>query len=198
MSIYEIDANTARRMIGKSYFDNPIIDIRNLRVVVVPYIDFEGNKKQGQIIVNQLVSQEVLEIFLDIYRSKFPIYSVKPIDCYDGDDNLSMEANNTSAFNYRYVAGTGRLSNHCYGLAIDINPVQNPYIKGERILPTIGKAFQNRGIMRKGMIMPEDTCYRAFTSRGWSWGGEWVDRIDYQHFEKHIEGINTIAREMRL
>nr|WP_243182907.1 M15 family metallopeptidase [Anaerosolibacter carboniphilus] len=98
-----------------------------------------------------------------------------------------MENNNTSAFNFRDVADSkGVLSKHSYGVAIDINPIQNPYMKGEKVSPAAGKSYLDRGEIRKGMIIKGDVCYKAFKDRGWTWGGEWKTMKDYQHFQKSI------------
>lgn len=117
-------------------------------------------------------------------KKKFPIEKIRLIDEYKGSDDLSMKNNNTSAFNTRMIAGKKQLSNHSYGVAIDINPVQNPEVRGIKVRPGNAKAYANRQIVRKGMIIKGDACYSAFKKRDWSWGGEWKNIKDYQHFEK--------------
>jgi len=108
-----------------------------------------------------------------------------PLDeAYGGDDMTSMQDDNTSAFNCRVIAGTNRLSRHAYGLAIDVNPLYNPYVKGDVIQPPEGAAYLDRSRDVKGMIHAEDICRREFMVRGWDWGGDWESRKDYQHFEK--------------
>ena len=135
-------------------------------------------------IVAEEIGQEVLDIFKEIYESRFPIYSIKLIDYFDAIDYYSLAANNSSAFNFRYIAGTTRLSRHAFGMAIDINPIQNPYIRHGNILPEAGNEYLDRENIRPGMIIPGDVVYNAFVSRGWTWGGHWTDPIDYHHFEK--------------
>jgi hypothetical protein len=109
------------------------------------------------------------------------------VDEYKGDDDVSMADNNTSAFNYRDVVDSkGVLSKHSYGVAIDINPIQNPYIKGKKISPASGTNYVNRKKFQNGMIIKNDVCYKAFKDRGWTWGGEWKTMKDYQHFQKTI------------
>jgi hypothetical protein len=93
-----------------------------------------------------------------------------------------MDNNNTSSFNFRFTPNTTVLSKHSTGMAIDINPFQNPYIKGAVILPPAGVTQRDKVV--KGMITKGDACYQAFISRGWEWGGEWKSLKDYQHFEK--------------
>ncbi|MCL2044498.1 MAG: M15 family metallopeptidase [Treponema sp.] len=173
-----------KKITGKSYKDNASIAYSDLVYLTIPYINFNGESCVGNMIVAAHLGKEVLDIFQELYENRFPIYKMQLIDYYDADDNLSMEDNNTSAFNYRYIANTARISNHGYGIAIDINPVQNPYITNYAILPPAGTGYLDRGYVRKGMIVKGDVCYRAFISRGWTWGGDWSTPKDYQHFEK--------------
>ena len=126
-----------------------------------------------------------MDIFKDLYVAKYPIDKIKLIDYYNANDDEAMMDNNTSAFCYREKPNSTELSVHSFGMSIDINPVQNPYVKGDVILPSIGEEFLNRSTARKGMITQDDLCYKAFTSRGWSWGGDWKNIKDYQHFEKN-------------
>jgi len=131
------------------------------------------------------VAIEVVEIFREIYKAKFPIAKMKLIDDYGANDDLSMADNNTSAFCVRSAQGyDDKYSKHSYGVAIDINPVQNPYVKGEIILPKSGESYLDRQKVRKGMIVEDHVVYRAFIKRGWIWGGKWQGLQDYQHFEK--------------
>lgn len=109
------------------------------------------------------------------------------IDDYNADDDKSMKANNTSAFCYREIAGTDVLSNHSFGRAIDVNPLQNPQVTSKgKISPEEGRPYVDRSVNRKGMIQKGDDCYNAFVSRGWTWGGDWNSTKDYQHFEKVV------------
>ena len=104
------------------------------------------------------------------------------VDDFGGDDAASMAANNTSAFNCRRVAGSSSWSQHSYGRAIDINPVQNPYVSGSTVSPPAGGAYLDRGHIRPGMIVADDAAVRSFAAVGWSWGGAWARTKDYQHF----------------
>ncbi len=115
-----------------------------------------------------------------------PIEKMKLIDDYGANDEASMKDNNTSAFCYRVVANTKKLSNHSKGASIDINPLYNPYISGKIISPANAKKYTDRNINEKGVIKKEDDLYNAFIKRGWTWGGEWKSKKDYQHFEKEI------------
>jgi hypothetical protein len=108
------------------------------------------------------------------------------VDVFGGSDDASMEANNTSAFNCRRTTGGTAWSQHSYGRAIDINPVQNPYVSGGTVLPEAGRAFLDRGNSRPGMIAPGDVVVRGFAAEGWGWGGTWTDPLDYQHFSSSV------------
>ena len=170
---------------GVSFKENAPFDYDYLIYLTISYVDFEGGRKAGNMIVAAHLGDEVLEIFKEIYEAEFPIYGMRLIDYYDADDDLSMAANNTSSFNFRLVAGTNRISRHGFGAAIDINPVQNPYIRGDSILPEAGREYLDRNDIRPGMVIKGDVVYQAFTSRGWIWGGNWTSLLDYHHFEKH-------------
>jgi hypothetical protein len=138
-------------------------------------------------IVHKDLADEVLDIFKDIYYAKFPIEKMKLIDDYNADDHTSMVNNNSSAFCYRTIYGTNKVSNHGMGLAIDINPFYNPHVllnKGT-VNPKEASKYANRDLNDKGMIKKDDAVYKAFISRGWTWGGNWKNP-DYQHFEKKI------------
>lgn len=173
---------------GKSYKENDHITVEQLRHVVVQYIDFDGNTCQGELIVNESVADEVTEIFKELFNASYPIEKIRLIDDYNGDDNASMEDNNTSCFNYRNIDGQNTLSDHSLGIAIDINPLYNPYVRknmGDRnILPANGTAYADRSMDFPHKITKDDICYKIFTSHGWKWGGEWDSPIDYQHFYK--------------
>jgi len=175
-----------QRINGKSWKDNTKIQLEDLRYVTVTYWGFDDKTHIGELIVHKSVEEEIIDIFKELYEVKVPIEKIKLIDDYDGDDNLSMEDNNTSAFNFRVVEGTDKISKHSYGIAIDINPVQNPYIRKDTVSPKKGTEYVDRSNVRIGMIVKDDLTYKAFVSRGWIWGGEWNSVKDYQHFEKSI------------
>lgn len=174
-------------MTGVSWKKECPVPMDKLRRVKVGYIGYDGQVMQGELIVHQSVSEEIAEIFKELLAAGYPIKGVSVVDLYQGDDTLSMEADNTSAFNFRPVAGSTSLSKHSYGIAIDINPIENPYIKGNYISPLAGKAFADRTLILPGMIIPGDPCHAAFVSRGWVWGGNWKTMKDYQHFEKPLK-----------
>lgn len=165
-----------------------LISYDDLRYIKLLHYDFEGNVKEGELIVNSALADEVTEIFYLLYMEKYPLTSVKLVDSYGecADDNLSMAANNTSAFNYRYVSGSKKLSLHSFGTAIDINPMLNPYVKDGSVSPENGAAYADRSLDFTGKIDENDYCYKLFTERGWSWGGHFKTSKDYQHFSKDL------------
>ncbi len=185
-----IDEELKLAMSGKSYHDNDTIKYEDLRCINVAYYGFDGLTHQGKLIVNQAISDKIITIFKGLYEAQFPIEKIELIDQYDGDDHRSMVANNTSAFNFRTVSGTDRLSNHAYGLAIDINPLINPYVTRDGVSPKEGEIYANRDQEVKGMIHKGDICYNLFIENGFSWGGNWINSKDYQHFDIKIDGIN--------
>lgn len=154
--------------------------IKQLTLVEVEYYSFDEKLHRGQIIVNQKAAKEIKEIFEIIKSTRFPIAKVIPVVKYNWSDEASMNDNNTSAFNYRIVKGYKLLSAHSYGLAIDINPLQNPHIKGKIVNPIKG----SYNIKVAGTILKESKLVSEFRKRGWQWGGRWRSSKDYQHFEK--------------
>lgn len=156
------------------------------RLVTVKYYSTDKQVHQGQLVIDKELSSDIRKVFALALKQQFPIYSVIPISDKRfrkenrWDDELSMEADNTSSFNYREVTGGGRLSNHAYGRAVDINTFLNPYIKGKLILPH-GAAYDPKV---DGTFTAESPIVREFLRLGWAWGGNWTSPIDYQHFEK--------------
>jgi len=167
-----------------SFHPRAPFDLYHLAYLTITHVDFYGYRRQGNLIVAAAIADEVLDIFREIYEGRFPIERVRLIDYYAADDYYSMADNNSVAFNFRYIAGTQTLSRHAWGMAIDINPVQNPFYRDGVILPASGEPYLNRSYVRPGMIVPGDVVYNAFTSRGWIWGGHWRVPLDFHHFER--------------
>jgi hypothetical protein len=155
-----------------------------LRLVRLAYWDFAGRRRIGELVVHRDVATDVAAVFRRLYRARFPIRRMVRVDAYRGSDPASMAADNTSAFNCRFAqaAGPKRWSEHAYGRAIDVNPVENPYVEGARVSPPSGRAFANRAQSRPGMALAGGPLVRAFAASGWSWGGRWTGTPDYQHF----------------
>lgn len=164
--------------------DKAEINIKDYSYLQISYYGFDNKTHIGEMIVNRKVVNDVLSIFKELYDIRYPIEKIKLIDEYGGDDELSMEDNNTSCFCYRKVQGTKSLSNHAKGMAIDINPLYNPYIEGENISPASAVAYADRSLKQKYQISKNDDIYKIFAKYGWSWGGDWKSKKDYQHFEK--------------
>jgi peptidoglycan L-alanyl-D-glutamate endopeptidase CwlK len=177
MNVPIIDSNITLEiaLIGK---DIPQEIKDNLAIVNASYLSFDGLFHVGQLVVHKGVAQEVEEIFNQLAEMRFPIGHVIPVGKYDWDDDISMAENNSSAFNYRFIQGTERLSNHSFGLAIDINPVQNPYVRSDGSTIPEGSTYD---LTQPGTITPE--IAKVFQSFGWKWGGDWNPK-DWQHFEK--------------
>ncbi|MCP3922533.1 MAG: M15 family metallopeptidase [Desulfobacterales bacterium] len=177
----------AAKMNKFSYKNRCPIKIKDLVYIKLKHWGFDGKAHNGELIVHKAVGDDIVGIFKDLFNAKFPIEKIHLIDKYKGSDDFSMADNNTSAFNCRAVTGRpGVFSKHSYGVAIDINPVQNPYISKKEILPPDGSKYVDRTNRRKGLIVKWDAVYKAFTKRGWTWGGSWRTLKDYQHFQKKL------------
>lgn len=183
----EINEETDKRIRGISWTPEAPVELKDLRYLEVAYMGFDDRPHMGELVVHKCIADETVEIFRELYEAGYPIGKMVLVSDYGADDHLSMADNNTSAFCFRIVEGTDHLSKHAYGIAIDINPVQNPYVREHSILPEAGAAYLDRSDARMGMILEGDACYEAFKRRGWIWGGEWNTLKDYQHFQKDVE-----------
>ncbi len=154
-----------------------------LRLVRVSYWGFDGRTHLGSIVVRSTAARDLVSVFRTLYAARFPIRRLRPIDAYRASDARSMAADNTSAFNCRYAIAPGprRWSSHAYGLAIDVNPVENPYLDRGVVRPPAGRRYLDRSRRRPGMAVSGGVLVRAFAAVGWSWGGTWSSP-DYQHF----------------
>jgi poly-gamma-glutamate synthesis protein (capsule biosynthesis protein) len=158
-----------------------------LRYLRLPYVDFDGADRVGELVVAARFAHDVVSVFSRLYDARWPIRQMRLASDFDGDDDRSMAADNTSAYNCRRVAGSNRWSAHAYGAAIDINPVENPYLLDGSVRPRAGRPFA--GIDRAagsigpaGSILAGDVVVEAFAAIGWDWGGSWPESPDYQHF----------------
>lgn len=181
-SVSRIDPNTRRLMVGSSWHAGCPTPLRDLRLVRVTYRGFDDRPRHGRLVVHRRWADEILVVFRRLYREGFPIRRVRLVDRFDADDRESMRHDNTSAFNCRYVAGTTTWSQHAFGRAIDINPVENPYVDGSNVSPLRGRRYLDRSDVRPGMIVRGEVVLRAFRRIGWGWGGDWSSAKDYQHF----------------
>lgn len=187
-SVSKITDDIFARIYGHSFPENCPLDKEELRYLTVLHYGFDGEIHVGELIVNKRIASATLEIFEELYAIQYPIEKIRLIDEYDADDESSMEDNNSSAFNYRYIAETTVLSNHALGYAIDINTLYNPYVytrsDGSAFLqPVNAEAYIDREADCPYYIRKGDDCYEIFTEHGFAWGGDWETKKDYQHFE---------------
>src|SRR5579872_1708951 len=148
------------------------VPMSDLSYLTLSYWGFDHQKHTGVMVVNKAVAKEVIAIFEELYYQRFPIERMQLMDTFKGDDDSAMAANNTSSFNCRAKTGKpGEFSVHSYGRAIDINPLINPYINGNTVIPSRGRAYLDRTIPMPGKILMNDDAYNAFVKRGWTWGG---------------------------
>ena len=180
-SVSRIDPDTRALMVGSSWHRGCPVPIRALRQVRVTYVGLDDEVHHGRLVVHRRWADEVLDVFGRLYRHGFPIRRVRLVDRFGADDRSSMRHDNTSAFNCRYVAGTTTWSQHAYGRAIDINPVENPYVDGSHVSPRRGRRYLDRTDVRPGMIVRGGIVVRVFRRIGWGWGGAWSGAKDYQH-----------------
>lgn len=155
-----------------------------LRRLSVGYWGFDRRAHIGSVVVSTRAVGPLTRVFARLYAKRFPIRRMRPVDAYGGSDERSLAADNTAAFNCRYAVAPGpkRWSVHAYGLAIDVDPVENPYVVGGRVHPRAGRAFLDRSRVRRGMAVRGGVLVQAFAAVGWSWGGRWGSSPDYQHF----------------
>lgn len=189
----EINEKIFARIDGKSYKKNCPLPLENLRYLHVLHKNLNGETLEGELICNLKIADSLTDIFKKLFTENYPIEKIRLIDEYDADDELSMSDNNSSCFNFRYVSFTNRISLHGYGLAVDINPLYNPYIKtvdGKKIIaPKNSAEFEDRQKNFPYKIEENDFCCKIFAEHGFIWGGNcWDDEKDYQHFfiEKEI------------
>ncbi|MBR6046352.1 MAG: M15 family metallopeptidase [Ruminococcus sp.] len=174
---------------GITYQENPHISLEELCALCINYNDFEGRTCIGEMICAAEVADDLLFVFKGLFEAGYRIEKIQLADVYGGDDDLIMADNCTSCFNYRCVAGTDTLSMHALGRAVDINPLYNPYIVGDKIMPPAGAAYADRTRDFPHKIDESDLCYRLFKRRGWKWGGHWTAEKDYQHFYKPLRAL---------
>ena len=186
--IAEIPDDIFAKMQGKSYKEDCTVPREDLRYVHVRHMGFDGEAKDGELVVNKAIADDVLAIFEELYKADYPIEKVRLVDEYDADDEASMSDNNSSAFNFRFISHTTRISKHGLGMAVDINTRYNPYVKTVNgklsIEPANGADYVDRSKDFPHKIDHDDLCYKLFTEHGFTWGGDWTHSKDYQHFER--------------
>jgi len=189
-NIKEIDENYTKKMKGVSFHENCPISLSNLRIVTIKHLGFDDNIYFGDLIVHKDVAFEVSLIFQELFEIKYPIKQIMPIEKYNGDDFESIEADNTSAFNCRKAEGSNKYSKHSYGKALDINPIENPYVykngttshKGS--IKYLAREENDKSNENKAVLTSSSKAVLIFKKYGWKWGGDWKNTKDYQHFQK--------------
>ena len=180
--IEPISEDLRSKMIGRTWQDGCPVAIDDLSLLTLAYWGEDNATHQGQIIVHSTQAEAVVRIFNVLYDTHFPLTSMKLMWEFEGSDDASMNANNTSGFNCRRIKNTTKWSNHSYGMAIDINPLWNPWVRGNIVDPPAGKDYVDRSIDKPGVIKSGDAVVTAFAQEGWKWGGYWKNTKDYQHF----------------
>ncbi len=175
-----IDPPLAARM-APSWRPGCPVPLSSLRYVRVSYVGFDGAEHVGELVLHADAVIPAVVVLQAMWDARFPIERMQLVDDYGASDEASMAANNTSAFNCRAVTGGTGWSQHAYGRAIDVNPIQNPYFAGGPVQPAAGVAFLDRSAVRPGMIVLGDAVTRALRSVGWGWGGLWSSLKDYMH-----------------
>jgi hypothetical protein len=181
--IQRLPAGVRKLMIGRSWHAGCPVPLRDLRLIKLTYWGFDRAPHTGKLVVHRRWAPKVARVFHKLYDARFPIRRMKLVDRYGAVDMRSMKADNTSAFNCRYRNNDCcTWSQHAYGRAIDIDPVENPYVGPWGVSPPNGKRFVHRKPLRSGMLSFHDRAWWAFHAIGWEWGGSWSWPTDYQHF----------------
>ncbi len=181
-AIHPLSPDVCARVTNKSWRDVPRCPRHaDLAYLDIAHVTMDGGVARGELIVAAALAPRAVELFRRLYALGFPIRQMKLVDDYDASDDASMAADNSSAFNFRVIAGTDLLSQHALGRAIDINPVENPWRKPDRILPKAGEAFADRTHVRPGMIVRPGPVVAALDELGWEWGGDWMHAFDDHH-----------------
>jgi hypothetical protein len=177
-----LTATMRDRMTGVSWHPGCPVPLSALRLLRLSYWGFDHAVHQGELIVNASAAASLTQAFALLFAARFPIRQMRVVDDFSGDDERSMLADNTSAFNCRLVPGTSIWAQHAYGLAVDINPFENPEIQGGQVDPAAAALWADRSRVSPAMITEGDAAWRAFRSIGWTWGGDWRSLKDYMHF----------------
>ena len=188
-SVQPVPDSVFQRMQGYSFPKDCSVRRSDLRYLRLSHVDAELKEHVGEMVCNKAIANDLLEIFRELYRQKYPIQRIRLIDDYGADDERSMRDNNTSSFCYRRVSGTTKLSKHATGMAVDVNTLYNPYVRtgknGRRVVePATASKYVDRRKTFPYKIVKGDLLYRLFIQHGFKWGGSWRTMKDWQHFEK--------------
>jgi hypothetical protein len=180
-TVAPIDAAT-REAMGESWHEGCPVGLSELRHVTLSFVGFDGRPHTGELIVAASVADDVVTVFRKLFDARFPIEEMRIVTTADLTAPATGDGNDTAGFVCRATRGGTRWSSHARGLAIDVDPFQNPYSSGDRVLPELAGAYLDRSNVRPGMIEPGDVVTTAFASVGWTWGGSWHDPVDRMHF----------------
>ncbi len=181
--IAPLSAKQRTLMTGVSWRPGCPVALGELRMLTVSHWGFDGRRRTGRLVVHETAARSLRTVFRQLYAARFRVRKIVPIDAYGGSDFQSIEADNTSAFNCRRATGSSSWSEHAYGRAIDINPIENPYVENGRVYHDASRTYVSRQPVRKGMAVEGGALVRAFDAIGWGWGGRWTGSVkDYQHF----------------
>lgn len=188
-SVQPIPDSVFQRMQGRSWPEGCTVRRADLRYLRLSHVDADKKEHVGEMVCNKAIANDLLEIFRELYRQKYPIQHIRLIDDYEADDERAMRDNNTSSFCYRKISGSTKLSKHAMGMAVDINTLYNPYVRtgkdGRRIVePATAVKYVDRRKSFPYKIVKGDLLYRLFLQHGFKWGGSWRTVKDWQHFEK--------------
>jgi hypothetical protein len=188
-SVQPIPDSVFQRMQGRSWPEGCTVRRADLRYLRLSHVDADKKEHVGEMVCNKAIANDLLEIFRELYRQKYPIQHIRLIDDYEADDERAMRDNNTSSFCYRMISGSTKLSKHAMGMAVDINTLYNPYVRtgkdGRRIVePATAVKYVDRRKSFPYKIVKGDLLYRLFLQHGFKWGGSWRTVKDWQHFEK--------------
>ena len=188
-TVQPIPDTVFQRMLGRSYPEGCTVARTDLRYLRLSHVDAEGREHVGEMVCNKAIAQDLIDIFRELYRQKYPIQRIRLIDDYEASDERSMRDNNTSCFCYRTISGSKKLSKHALGMAIDVNTLYNPYVytgkDGQRVVePVTASRYVDRTKSFPYKIEKGDLLHRLFLQHGFRWGGSWRTMKDWQHFEK--------------
>lgn len=191
-TVSKITPDIKNRMLqGNSYRSGCPVPLSSLRYIQLSYIGFDNKEHMGELVANKSIANDVVQIFKELYNARYPIRKMELVSNYHGSDFASIEADNTSAFNCRIVDGTNRWSKHSFGKAVDINPLENPFITNnghiyhKKSLQFAKRIRQNNSIIQRAIILKNDFIVKLFKRFGWRWGGNFTSYKDYQHFDKN-------------
>ncbi|MFT5679438.1 MAG: hypothetical protein ACI8RZ_000342 [Myxococcota bacterium] len=179
-----IPDSLAAQMEGTTMHAGCPVGLDELVLLQPAHWDMAGAVQVGQLVVVAEAAQPLSQVFEALFRAGFAIHTMQPASAFGGSDDESMAADNTSAFNCRAVTGGSSWSEHSYGTALDLNPIENPYVSGSLVLPPEGADYTDRSDVRPGMVVEGDAVTAAFDAIGWGWGGRWSSLKDYQHFSE--------------